>query len=185
MADAERTKRVREATGMTWLESKNYVATNPVEADEIIAAQEKEGDCAPDAAPLSNARRVKALREATGLGWLQAKKFLEENPQTLSERIIAAGKTQTGKPYLYDPIADDPALARQFEAARAKAEAAYDAWLAERNAEYRRQGFDHMVTERVMGGCHFVWNEMKKILREENGIEWFSPREMNPGTVFD
>lgn len=37
----------------------------------------------------------------------------------------------------------------------------------------------------AMGGCHAVWARQQAILREEYGIEWRTPAEMNPGTIFD
>lgn len=30
------------------------------------------------------------------------------------------------------------------------------------------------------GRCHFVWIEKKRILKEEYGIDWKTPEEMNP-----
>jgi hypothetical protein len=36
-----------------------------------------------------------------------------------------------------------------------------------------------------MGYCHEFWAAKKRILRRKYGIEWRSPAEMNPGTMFD
>ena len=33
--------------------------------------------------------------------------------------------------------------------------------------------------------CHVIWKTAKEFLREEHGIVWFSPAEMNPGRIFD
>lgn len=35
------------------------------------------------------------------------------------------------------------------------------------------------------GSCHRIWSVKKKLLKEEFGIDWKTPREMNPGTNFD
>ncbi len=35
-----------------------------------------------------------------------------------------------------------------------------------------------------MGGCHSVWARQQEILREQ-GIDWRTPQEMNPTTLFD
>jgi len=37
----------------------------------------------------------------------------------------------------------------------------------------------------MRGQCHILWNETKRVLWEEHQIEWYSPREMNPGVKFD
>ena len=35
------------------------------------------------------------------------------------------------------------------------------------------------------GFCHTLWDEQKRILKEKYGIEWKTPREMNPGILYD
>jgi hypothetical protein len=35
------------------------------------------------------------------------------------------------------------------------------------------------------GACHAIWAEKKQILREEFGIDWRTPDEMNPDVLFD
>lgn len=35
------------------------------------------------------------------------------------------------------------------------------------------------------GCCHLIWQEKKKILKEEAGIEWRTPAELNPNMKFD
>lgn len=36
-----------------------------------------------------------------------------------------------------------------------------------------------------MGMCHMVWGNMKRIFKEEYGIEWKTPAELNPDCFFD
>ncbi len=36
-----------------------------------------------------------------------------------------------------------------------------------------------------MGFCHLYWTTKKRILRDEFGIEWKTPAEMNPNVMFD
>jgi hypothetical protein len=36
--------------------------------------------------------------------------------------------------------------------------------------------------------CHltpFIWRRQIEILKEEHGITWYSPREMNPSVIYD
>ncbi len=36
-----------------------------------------------------------------------------------------------------------------------------------------------------IGYCHKYWNAKKRILKEKYGIDWKSPRDLNPGILFD
>ena len=38
---------------------------------------------------------------------------------------------------------------------------------------------------RGMGFCFFYWEAKARILKRDYGIEWKSPRELNPGVRFD
>ena len=67
---------------------------------------------------------------------------------------------------LYDPIRDDPAYA----------------WAIE---EAGRRAMKEVDPSFQMGSCHLFWRLKKEILKEEHGITWYSPREMNPGVIYD
>jgi len=69
-------------------------------------------------------------------------------------------------PILHDPIEDDPATGPVIRSAQSKADAEIDAKIR-------------------MGRCQAVWKRTKKILKEEHGIAWFSPADMNPQFRFD
>jgi hypothetical protein len=85
----------------------------------------------------------------------------------IAARILAAARTQLPATYLHDPIEDDP----QYASAFADADELVDSELSD------------VPHER--GHCHRVWTTRKRILREQFGIDWLSPREMNPGIAFD
>jgi hypothetical protein len=36
-----------------------------------------------------------------------------------------------------------------------------------------------------MGRCHDVWGHMRRILKTEHGIVWYSPSQMNTHILFD
>ena len=38
---------------------------------------------------------------------------------------------------------------------------------------------------RRLGFCHVYWATKKRILKEKYGIDWKSPKEMNPGVIYD
>lgn len=132
---------------------------------------------------VSNTRLAARLRAATGMGWLEARIFLAGKTSLLCERIVSAKEKQKGG-LLHDPIEDEPVLAQQVADAKRQAEAAFRSWVADCNTDYLRRGLPHLA-EHPRGGCHFIWLETKKVLRQQYGIEWFSPTEMNPGTIFD
>jgi hypothetical protein len=35
------------------------------------------------------------------------------------------------------------------------------------------------------GACNTIWPQRKQLLMEHYGIEWFTPKELNPGVCFD
>lgn len=84
----------------------------------------------------------------------------------LLERVIQAASYQVGR--LYDPIEDDPECEAFIASAR---------WEAAEAA--RAAGIEGR------GSCHFVWTEQAKVLRERDGVIWFSPKEMNPHVTYD
>jgi len=133
---------------------------------------------------MTKAHQIARIREATGMGWLESRMFLAGRPAAFSERIITAKEKQKDR-LLHDPIEDDPAFAVQFADAKRMAQEVFQSWVAKRNADYLRRGMTNMVSEHPRGGCHFLWREMKRILLEKYGIEWFTPAEMNPGVIFD
>lgn len=67
----------------------------------------------------------------------------------------------------HDPIEDDPQLADIF----AKAEKIVEAELKGK--------------PRGIGFCHQYWATKQRVLKEEFGVDWKSPSEMNPDILFD
>jgi hypothetical protein len=68
---------------------------------------------------------------------------------------------------LHDPIEDHPDLTPIFA-------------QTEQRVEKELEG-----EERGRGFCHLYWHTKKRILREEFGVEWFPPSQMNPHVIFD
>ncbi len=91
--------------------------------------------------------------------------ILEEKSPKLRKRILLAVQTQDLDDGLRDPIELDEIFGPLVVAATAK---------AEQNVEYKG-----------MGACHMIWAEQAKILKEEHGIDWYSPAEMNPFSLYD
>jgi hypothetical protein len=69
----------------------------------------------------------------------------------------------------HDPIENDPEIRLLIEAASKEAHEA----LADNQWKGQR------------GFCHIFWAKKKEILKEKYGIEWKTPREMNPMNFYD
>jgi hypothetical protein len=72
----------------------------------------------------------------------------------------------------HDPQEDDPKLGPIIREAAERA----------KQKVYKKYGLKE--NEHRMGIGHEIWTEQKKILKGK-GINWKSPREMNPNTIFD
>jgi hypothetical protein len=91
------------------------------------------------------------------------------DPELERRREIARRTNKPKHPrmsLLYDPISDDPTFAWAIKEAGLRA------------SEEVGQPYE-------MGTCHLIWRRKKQILKEEFGIDWYSPREMNPRVIFD
>jgi hypothetical protein len=107
--------------------------------------------------------------KTTGCPVLEAKNLLAEMDPSLLVRVLRAALEQSGNDdLLYDPIENDPAIREIIAQA---ATAAKDVVLSQGPLR--------------MGSCHGIWREQARILKEEHGIDWFSPQKMNPSVCFD
>ena len=70
---------------------------------------------------------------------------------------------------VHDPVEDTPAYRAVEVQVDADAEAAVAA----------------AGIARTDGWCHAFWDAKQRILQERHGLAWRSPRQMNPGVVFD
>ena len=66
----------------------------------------------------------------------------------------------------HDPIEDTP----EYKAISEELEAKIRAEIGEK---------------RGMGFCHLYWSTKRRILKEEYGIDWKSPSQLNPHILFD
>jgi hypothetical protein len=140
---------------------------------------------------LSEAKTVMAVRSATGLGVMKAREFvrnaapelvrrvleghtmlyecwLRSLPTDQTDRIQLAARRPMVLFHLTDPIGDDPEagpIVRQV--------------LDEIHRELEAEGGWRI------GFCHLMWRTAKERLLREHGIVWYTPAEMNPGSIFD
>ncbi len=71
-----------------------------------------------------------------------------------------------------DPIERDPNLKETIQDSERQARERLDRELGE--------GWDTRL-----GSCYIFWREKKRILKEKHGIDWKSPKELNPDVIFD
>ncbi len=111
---------------------------------------------------------VLLIHRATGLPILASRDFLRDAiADGRANRILDAMRTQEARRPFHDPIEDSPEHAAAFAEADTLVDAEFD------GVPYRR------------GHCYSVWAARKRILLERFGIDWLTPQEMNPGSVFD
>ena len=93
------------------------------------------------------------------------------DPELLRCRELARQTNKHTHPkirFLYDPIRDDPDIGPIIKAAAERA-----------RQEVSGGKYEHL------GTCHLIWRRQKEILKDEHGITWYSPREMNPSVIYD
>ena len=90
--------------------------------------------------------------------------------QELLRRIKLAEQEQASEVakggFYHDPIEDVPKIGPIVQAAHDRADS-------------------EIAPQIIWGRCHSIWESVERILNEEHGITWYSPRDMNPGTRFD
>lgn len=111
---------------------------------------------------------VFAYHKATGCPVMLAKDTLRAMQPLLRARVLLAIQRPKRQVGLVDPLQDDPHFGRLISAAAVEARE-----LAQQAGRTGR------------GSCHFVWREQARILLERHDIVWFSPKQMNPHTVYD
>lgn len=115
-------------------------------------------------------RERKAEREKNALESLKPEPPPRPPDLELERRRELARRTNKQKHpklrFFYDPINDDTTYAWAIKEA------------GDRATEEVGRPFQ-------MGTCHLIWRRKKQILKEEFGIDWYSPSEMNPGARFD
>ena len=98
---------------------------------------------------------------------------LDDLPTSVEELgTIAEFEERTLKAFakeLRDPWEDDPRYAQILAAADDQAELELE---------------NHPM-KGGLGFCHVFWAKKKEILRQNHGIEWLTPAEQHPGTIFD
>jgi hypothetical protein len=131
-----------------------------------------------------SAEVVMRVHRATGMPSQHCKQHLERLSPTHITKLLDATARQRGPTY-HDPVEDDPLLSGIFQQARREAQALADEEIERRREEYRRDGLESVEFLLKRGHCHRVWHIMQRLLREQHGIEWFTPAQMSPGVCMD
>lgn len=110
---------------------------------------------------------VREICDRTSLSRSVARRVLERFDECKYSEIVGLLIGQSEDRLFHDPLEDLPELADVFTAAETEIEAAL---------EGRARG---------LGFCNTHWRVRKQILRDNYGIDWLSPRDMNPSVRFD
>jgi hypothetical protein len=134
-----------------------------------------------------NADLVMRYRRATGLPVMSAKRALQSltPDEQLSMVIDTENAIRTGG-IARDPLEDDsvigPKIHAVLEMVTDRVIREYDEHIAEMRKKTPDVA-DFLANRR--GICHLIWRDAKTQLLNEFGIDWKTPAELNPGSVFD
>ena len=134
-----------------------------------------------------SAELIMRLRRATGLPVMDAKReLLNHDAADRLEFVIATENYSPQAGMARDPQEDDetlgPIIHATLDAVAQRATQEYDVRIAKMR-DTSPEMADFLSSRR--GICHRIWHDAKKELIEEHGIDWRTPQELNPGTVFD
>ena len=134
-----------------------------------------------------SANLIMRLRRATGLPVLDAKRVLMEHDADDRLAFVTATENQPRTSGMArDPQEDDdvlgPIIHATLDAVTERVVNEYDEHIAEMRKATPAMA-DFLSNRR--GICHRIWAETKKHLNDEHGVEWRTPAEINPGTIFD
>lgn len=132
-----------------------------------------------------SAELVVRFHRAVDLPLLKARQFLEQLAPADRLRLVETVESNPGR-LLHDPIEDHPEIGPIVE--RVQLEVTHE--VRERHririAELEQTSPALSATLRSGRGLsHQIWHSAKQRLRDEYGIEWRSPAEMNPWVMFD
>ena len=131
-----------------------------------------------------SAHDVKLFHEASRLGWMEAKRFLQSHPPELCERIMEARLQQRDDSILHDPIEDHPDYSVTIKAVEELVSEEVEAALALALLADEKAGKVLDARRWPLGTCHLIWRLKKERLAGQ-GITWYSPSDLNPGACFD
>jgi hypothetical protein len=141
--------------------------------------------------PRVPAELVMRMRACTGAQVLYCRDQLQavapEERISYIERLEreAAERAASEDGLLHDPQEADPEFRLLLRRVSTEAESRVEVL---RQQELAKLAVSSPAVANVVGRrglCHRQWALMKRILREEHGVEWRSPSDMNPDTVFD
>ncbi|MEL6927838.1 MAG: hypothetical protein AAFO95_04285 [Cyanobacteria bacterium J06600_6] len=131
---------------------------------------------------------IMALRKATGLGVLEAKQFILENPEQLINRILLAYENKQqrikqgfeARPHLYDPIEDNERYSDIIKKAKMRVSEIIKEENQQRFLELATQDFVYKKSSSIRHS-----RKLKQYLWKHHQIEWFSCHEMNPAWIIE
>lgn len=131
------------------------------------------------------AELVVRFRNATVMSVLQSKQFLAQFSSTQQIRYVEIAEQYCGEE-IHDPIEDDPAIRPLYELVCEDARQEVEAWYQQKLESLEQRSPEVAELFRSKRGLsHQYWSRVKQLLWERYQIEWRSPAEMNPWSIFD
>lgn len=128
-----------------------------------------------------NRELVAQLRKYTGQPVIDCKEILADLPVELAEAYVQY-YSEHSISWFIDPIEVDPKYKEAFEDAEKEASAYLESWKKKRLAEFESSGMEHRT---FRGASHIKANEKQRVLKENHGVSWKTPSQMNKNVVFD
>ena len=133
------------------------------------------------------AEQVMSLHEWTGISIRECKQYLSRISSVDRNRVLKFLRdAKEREPFFRDPIEFDPTIRPKFEAICREADKVTREWQQDRIRRLELESPELAELESTgIGLCYRYWALVKQLMRERHGIEWRSPSDMNPGTLFD
>jgi hypothetical protein len=128
---------------------------------------------------------VMKFRAATGSPVEQAQWFLSQFSPERQGGYVEAAERYHGQE-LHDPVEDNPEIRLLFAAICEEAQQEIEVW--QRQQQEDRAAHSSVASAQFDGRRglgHRYWARVKVLMRERHGIDWKTPAEMNPWSVFD
>ena len=133
------------------------------------------------------ASQVMRYRHLTGYSIMGIKRYLQSLPPEKLSLIFQAIeiREQEGKGILRDPKEKDPTFFAIFQLVEAQVTKEVEAELKQQILELEKTmpEFSDIVVRRGM--YRRIWYLTKQKLQDEYHLDWMTPAEMNPFTIFD
>ncbi|MEL0583847.1 MAG: hypothetical protein AAES65_03040 [Candidatus Thiodiazotropha sp. (ex. Lucinoma kazani)] len=128
-----------------------------------------------------NRELVAQLRKYTGQPVIDCKEILADLPVELAEAYVQY-YSEHSISWFIDPKKKKSKKKKGIEEGEKEGGAYLESWKKKRLAEFESSGMEHRT---FRGASHIKANEKQRVLKENHGVSWKTPSQMNKNVVFD